>query len=309
MPLPGKLREKFPLIIAIACGILAILLLNVYLRNRESEVWQRMKQVQQQAQPARTAEQIGVALLAKRDIPPQTPITPDDLLIKEIPIRYIQPGAVTSLAQVIGQIAAVPIAAGEQILKTKLLPPGKIGKTLSEITPEGKRAVTVSVDNIASIAGLIKPGDYVDVHALISPPSGVGWPGVEKTAPRLVSLFQSIEVLAVGGEFVASSGISSAAERERARKLSIPVGTVTLALNPQEAILLSFVQEHGKIKLALRSLEDVKIESIKPADWDALFQYLYPTSIEEPELEGRQPVVEIYRGLKREVIPLSETEK
>ncbi len=70
MPLPGKLREKFPLIIAIACGILAILLLNVYLRNRESEVWQRMKQVQQQAQPARTAEQIGVALLAKRDIPP-----------------------------------------------------------------------------------------------------------------------------------------------------------------------------------------------------------------------------------------------
>jgi len=309
MPLPQiplKLREKLPLIIAIACGILALLLLNVYLRRREAEIWQKIKQAQQQAQPAKPPVQTGIVLLAGRDIPASTPITAEDLIMKEIPVEYIQPGVVTSLGQVIGQIASTPIAAGEQIIKTRLLPPGKIGKTLSEITPQGKRAVTVSVDNISSLAGLLKPGDFVDVFALITPPAGTKWPEAEKTAPSLVPLFQGVEILAVGGE-VSPSQVSPTAKREAQKTLSTAEGIVTLALNPQEAILLSFVQEHGKIRLALRSSEDVKVESIKPADWDTLFQYLYPSKVSE--LGGKQPGVEIYRGLRREVVPLTEEEK
>jgi pilus assembly protein CpaB len=281
------------------------LLLNVYLRRRETEIWERMKQAQQKTQPAAVPEEIGVVLLAKSDIPPQTPITPEDLLIKEIPVKYIQPGAVTSLAEVIGQISNMPIVAGEQILRTKLLPPGKIGKSLSEITPKGKRAVTVTVDNISSISGLLKPGDYVDVSALLSPPLGSKWPEAKEEASRLVLLFQGVEVLAVGSEVVAPSSDSSG--EEKARKISTGARTATLALDPQEAVLLSFVQEHSKIKLALRASEDVQTESIKPADWDSLFEYLYPSR--GPDLEGKQAVVEIYRGLKREVIPLSEGEE
>ena len=98
--------------------------------------------------------------------------------------------------------------------------------------------------------------------------------------------------------------IGPAGAGAKARKPGASANTVTLALKPQEAILLSFVQEHGKIKLSLRSSEDAKIESIKPADWDTLFEYLYPPR--RPGLEEKQPVVEIYRGLHREVIPLSE---
>jgi len=59
--------------------------------------------------------------------------------------------------------------------------------------------------------------------------------------------------------------------------------------------------------LALRASEDVQAEPITPADWDSLFEYLYPSG--RLDLEGGQPVVEIYRGLKREVIPLSEGEE
>ena len=80
MAVKEKLREKLPLIIAIACGVLAILLLNVYLRRREAEIWNRIKQAQQKTQSAAVPEKIGVVLLAKSDIPPQTPITPDDPL-------------------------------------------------------------------------------------------------------------------------------------------------------------------------------------------------------------------------------------
>ena len=303
-----KIQEKLPVIIAVACGILAIVLLSIYLKRREGEIWEKIRQVQRrQTQPTQPAPQLGVVLVAKNDIPPQIPITPDDVLIKEIPVEYIQPGAVTSFDEVIGQITSIPITAGEQILKTELLPPGKISKSLSEITPAGKRAVTVPVDNMASIANLIRPGDYVDVLTLITIPEATAQPSKKSSAPRLISLFQAVEVLAVGGEFVAPSEISRTAKKEQAKAISAGSGTVTLALSPQEAALLSFVQEHGKIKLTLRSSEDTQKEAIKPADWDTLFQYLYPPTELGPE--GRQPVVEVYHGLRKEIMPLSEKEK
>jgi pilus assembly protein CpaB len=302
-----NIQRRLPLIIALACGILAILLLNSYLKRRENEIWERIRQVQQQqAQPTQPPSQRGIVLVAGKDIPPQVPITPADLLIKEIPLEYIQPQAAGSLDEVIGQIASVPIVAGEQILKTKLLPPGKIGKSLSEITPAGKRAVSVSVDNMASIANLIRPGDYVDVLALIALPETAGQSGAKSSVQRLISLFQNVEVLAVGGEFVAPSEMSQTAKKEQAKAISAGSGIVTFALSPQEAALLSFVQEHGKIKLTLRSSEDTQKEAIKPADWDTLFQYLYPS---KEGGEGQRPVVEVYRGLNKEIVPLTEKEK
>jgi len=303
-----QIQKRLPLIIAIACGIWAILLLNSYLKRRENEIWDKIKRIQQAQPAARQPVRMAVALVAGTNIQPQVPITPADLLIKEIPAEYIQPGVVTSLDEAIGQIASVPIAAGEQILKTKLLPPGKIGKTLSEITPTGKRAVSVAADNMSSIASLIRPGDHVDVLAFIALPEKTKQPNTQDSGPRLISLFQNIEVLAIGSEFTSSSAASQQAKKEQpAKTANAATNAVTLALDPQEAVLLTFVQEHGKIKLNLRSSEDTQKETIKPADWDTLFHYL--SSGQEGNVEGQQPTVEIYRGLNREVIPLYDKEK
>lgn len=297
-----ELRRKFPLIIAVVCGIAAIILLNLYLKSRESEIWEKMKQEEQRAQAAKPKVTMGVVLVAKKEIPVQTPITAEDLTFKQVPVEYIQPGAVTSLEQVIGQIASGPIGAEEQILSTKLLPPGNVGKTLSEITPEGKRAVTVSVDNLSSIAGLLKPGDYVDILALIALPKRTAAQAKEESAPRLISLFQGIQVLAMGNELVTSKN------KTKESGASASAQTATFALTPQEAALLSFVQEHGKIKLALRSSQDTKVEAVAPADWDTLLNYLSTSQGEKAGLEG-QPVVEIYRGLQKEIVPLSASSK
>ena len=65
--------------------------------------------------------------------------------------------------------------------------------------------------------------------------------------------------------------------------------------------MLTFVQEHGKIKLALRSLDDAKTEEVKPADWDTLLRYLDPNAKKESKEES---TVEIYRGLHKETVPL-----
>lgn len=77
--------------------------------------------------------------------------------------------------------------------------------------------------------------------------------------------------------------------------------SVTLSLTPQEAALASFIQEQGKIRLVMRSNEDISQTEVEPVNWDNLFEYLYPKAREQ----GKLPVtVEIYRGLQKEVIPL-----
>lgn len=258
----------------------------------------KIKQLEAQAELMRPPE-MGVVLVAAKDIPPQVPITHTDLAIKEVPLEYIQPQAAAALDDVIGQISPVPIASGEQILKNKLLPPGKIGKRLAEIIPEGKRGVTVLVDNISSGLSLIRPGDFVDVSALISMPPGAH-PTPKESGPRLVPLFQNIEVLAVGSEFTDST-------KEQAKTVSASPGTstVTLALNPQEAALLSFVQENGKIKLNPRAFEDTEKHPLRAITWDDLLNYL-SGGRESAQDESRLPTVEIYRGVNKETIPLSE---
>jgi len=298
-----QVQRRILLIIAAVAGIAAAMMIKVYLQKREVEMWERMKQqvqqtvkATQQQQPAPPPLKMRVALVAKNNIPAQTPIAPADIAFKELPENYIQPGVADSLEQVIGQITSGPVNAGEQILKIKLLPPGNIGRSLSEITPVGKRAVTISVANISDIAGLIKPGNYVDVFTIITTPPASG-----ASADKLILIGQRIEVLAVGSELAAT-----ASESQTAKKGSVATGPVTLALTPREAILFSFVQEHGKIKLVLRSPEDTNMEPVKPADWDTLLEYIYPatgtTGAGTPQV-----AVEIYRGLEKQTVPYSET--
>jgi pilus assembly protein CpaB len=293
-----RVQRILPLIIALACGIWAVILLDGYLKRREGEIWDKIKRVQQQLPPPPAPAQMGIVLVAARDIPSQSPVTPADLLIKEVPVDYIQPGAITALGEITGQITAAPISAGEQVLKTKLLPPGKIGRTLAEVTPAGKRAVNLPKASLSGVTSFIQPGDHVDMFALIVIPDSVDQYGKKSPGPRLIPLFQAVEVLAVGGEFISSG--------EKRTATGAEAGTITLALVPQEAALISFVQEHGKLKLELRSSEDTQKEQIKPADWDTLLQYLYPSREVGTEAKGPLPMVEVYRGLNKENIPLRE---
>ncbi len=292
----AEFKKRVPLIIAVVSASAAILLLNVYLRKREVEIWTRMKQEEQKAEAAKPKVVMGVVITAKKDIPAQTPITAEDLTFKQLPVEYIQPGAVTTLEQVIGQISSSPISADEQILSIKLQPPGNIGKSLAEMTPEGKRAITVTVEDLSNIVKLLKPGDYVDIFAFIALPS-LDPKSKEKAPPQLIPLFQSIQILAIGSETMASTG------KEKNMNTGAVPNTVTFALTPAEGALLAFVQENGKIKLSLRSSQDANVEQLAPADWGTLFKYLSTSRPEGAGVVG--PSVEIYRGLQKEIVPLS----
>ncbi len=299
------LHKKLPLVIAIACGILAVFLLQVYLKQREEQTLAKLKQMQAQMKPvAKSIEQpMGIVLVAKRDVPTEALIAAGDIEIRQMPVAFIQPGAAKALEGVIGQIASGPILTGEQILTTKLLPSGNVGKELSELTPKGKRAMTIPVDNLSAISGFLRPGNFVDVLALL-PPVSTGPGSKQNKQITSVPFLQGIEVLAVGSESTAYKG--SGVKKKDSAAVKSEVGTVTLSLSLQEALLLTYVQERGRIKLVMHAAEDQEAEAVNSVSESVLMRYLNP---EEATQSLSIPLtVDVYRGLNKEIKSLSESE-
>ena len=168
-------------------------------------------------------------------------------------------------------------------------------QSLSVKTPVGKRAITVVVDRIFAVGGFVSPGDYVDIITHLSAPAN---PNDPKGAQGItVTLFQNVLVLAVGNNMQPGTGYEA-----QQNATSIPI---TFALNPQEANLLSFVQQHGNLQLALRPSLDTQAYMLPAATWDALSDYIRATNgIDaglprqpgpESSVESKPPI-EIFRG-------------
>lgn len=300
------MKNKLLLLIALACGLLAALVGYSFLKGEQQKYNAQIEEVKEAAKKnaAPPIKTYGI-IMASKDISAGTTITSELVGVKELPEQYIQQGAIPASQNVLGMTASVDIFAGEQIVKQKL---GEVAKPklISDITPPGKRAVPLIVDNINSLMGLLHPGDYVDVLAVITPPQGSALYSLASTeVPSAnssnkpenkvtIPLFQNVLVLAMGNDMN-----SSAAKKA-------PVGapnSVTLALSAQEAAMAAFVQEQGKIRILMRSNSDFDQASIKPVTWDTLFDYMYP----EARANGAKPpaTVEIYRGLQKDIVPLT----
>ena len=158
--------------------------------------------------------------------------------LKQSPRAFIQPGALTTVAISEGQVALAPFAPGEQILANKLT---TTGVALALAVPPGKRAVTIAVDPASSVAGLLKPGDLVDVLATVE----------EGGSLRTFALIQASPVLAIGKLFG-----PQAAAPEGAFLASPSGDTITLAASPYEAEQVTHLEQVGRIKLVLRAQGD-----------------------------------------------------
>jgi pilus assembly protein CpaB len=160
-------------------------------------------------------------------------------------------------------------------------------------TPVGKRAVTVKIDSLAAVGGLINAGDFVDVIAELNVPSE---DEEKKTVTAMI--FQGLQVLAVNTN---EDDPGAYDEQQAASSLKI-----TFAVNPQEAGLLAFADKNGTLELALRSPDDVGHRRVRANTWKTLTDYvlknqgldiLNPDGEPEAKPENR-PNIEIFRGGK-----------
>lgn len=131
-------------------------------------------------------------------------------------------------------------------------------------TPAGKRAYTVRIDSLSAVGGMINPGDYIDILAHMKMPDPVD---IKKTKIISSVIFQNIQILAVGTNLKTLGGYE---KQQQARALNL-----TLALTPEEAGLMSFVERNAKMQMILRAPAETKNEVIQVSTWSTLADYVF----------------------------------
>ncbi|MCD6539813.1 MAG: Flp pilus assembly protein CpaB [Candidatus Omnitrophica bacterium] len=271
-------KKRVYLITAIVLALTAIFLIHSYVQSERQKILELARK-----------RGIVEVVVAKEDIPAKTKISSEMLIRARIPSKRLQPDALTSLDSIVGKIAKRDIIEGEQIRASFLMIPGS-QKSLSLKIPEGKRAITIPVDKISSIEGMINPGDSVDIVGSFSIPVPTqGGKTVNQT--MVVPMFENVLVLAVGAKIEA---VSLGREEKK------PPTTITLALTPEQASLLTYAIEIGKIKLLLRSMFDTQADFKRvPITVDKLWEKLLGIRQVIPTPPPPPKTVEVYKGTEK----------
>ncbi len=287
MALPERFRRLVPLGVAALVGLIAVGLMQQYLRQKEQVLERELQRVR-----ATYPEPVPV-VVAAHDLDAGIVLDASDVATADVPERFFQPYAVRNPHEVLGMVTLAPIAEGEQILSNKIRRPEDVplGSTLSGLLPQGNRAVTIGVDSLTGVGGFVQPGDAVDVLWTITVPL----PDQSGNQTVTWTLFQDVPVVAVGDALIARSGGRAAAEEAY---------TVTLSLAPQETSFLLFAREQGRLQLSLRSRFEEGSVQLAPANIQNLLEK--QLGLKAPLTPAKPPGhrVEIYKGLKRDVVTL-----
>ncbi|GBD23181.1 hypothetical protein HRbin29_00839 [bacterium HR29] len=205
-------------------------------------------------------------VVAARDIPAGTVISPGMLRLAPVDAEDTLAGALTSLDAAIGQVARIPIYSGEQVIAGKLTA-APLGEGLAYVVPPGMRAMAVEVNKVVAAGGNVRPGERVDVFAVIET-TREDATGARQSVQQSLLLAQNVEVLAVEQRIIERApGATSSDGTLADQPEPDPAATVvTLALPPDVALRVLLADERGAIRLAVRPAgEDATVPALAVA--------------------------------------------
>lgn len=184
----------------------------------------------------KNAEESSV-VIASQKIAAGTMLTANMVKVTKMPLKYINPEAVTVSSDAVNRYTTTDLYPDEIVLNEQLTTAQKSNEMKYKI-PEGKRAITIAINPISGVAGYIEPGSRIDMLITVKPETG-------GNLTQTLTLLQNIEVLAVGSKVTTKGGTNTG-------------DNITLAVSPGEAQWITLAENTAKIKLTLRSNDNNK---------------------------------------------------
>jgi len=215
---------------AVGFGLIAVFLANTWLNNRAAEQMRNLEAQQNATTPAFTI------VVASRPLRFGDELSAMSLREIAWPQNAPPAGSFSKISELTSakRIVLAPIDVNEPILASKITGPGQRA-TLSAMLGEGKKAVTIRVDDVADVAGFVLPGDRVDV--VLTRPR-------ENKGPITDVVLENTRVL----------GVDQLAD-QRADKPSV-VKAVTLEVDEVDGQKLALASRVGTLSLLLRKAGD-----------------------------------------------------
>ena len=180
-------------------------------------------------------------VVAAVDIELGSKINPQMLTVTDWPSGSMPPGAFKDIKELQDRVVKVSVLRGDAVLERKLAPVGTQGG-LSAVIADGKRAMTVRVNDVVGVAGFALPGNYVDVMVNAQQDKGKS----EENKQISKTVLEHVLVLAVAQE----SGRDDTKPKV--------VSAVTLELTLEDSEKLDLARSVGTLSLVLRNQADKK---------------------------------------------------
>ncbi len=263
-------RPTLPLILSIALGTAAVLMVRNYISGEK-------KSMKKGLEPVRI-------VVARRNIPANEPLQVEWVAARPVPKKFVHANAIypEEVDLIIGRELLYPVRAGDPILWMDFKG-GERYRGFSTMIKEGERAMTIRVDETSTIAGLVQPGDHIDILGTFRPSTG------SRNEPETtITLLQNVVILATGQITSARSGM----RKERGSYS----GLLTILVTPEEAALLIHAQQVGKLYNVLRNPEDIETFENLPK---ITFSDILQPRVREEIQTARDNRVLVIRGVEK----------
>lgn len=188
-------------------------------------------------------------VILRRDVAAFAPLTDEDLLVERLQVAPA--GSFQTLEQVRGRSSWRNLTAGTWLEASSF----DAGGPLARMIHPGERALAVAVDEVVGAAGLIRPGDYVDVLLYLREENSNPQASAQVLLPalRLLSVGQQ---LGLGNDGMPLDGLDAKAREEQRKNMA---RTVVLAVPEALASQLLLAAQAGSLRLAVRSAEEKRL--------------------------------------------------
>ncbi|GGI04831.1 hypothetical protein GCM10011354_11060 [Egicoccus halophilus] len=190
----------------------------------------------------------------------------DLVALERVPLKVRADGSIDELTDVEGQVAAVDLVAGEQLVRSRFLTPTALAEQSEVQVPDGMQQVTISLEPQRAVGGRLTPGDTVGLFASFSlederSDEQIASESSDDLRQHLAETTKLIlHKLLVTNVQVEQLPSMPAAETDEAGTASsgpelAPTGNllVTLAVATPQAERVVFAAEHGTIWLSAES--------------------------------------------------------
>lgn len=245
-----RLKPMLLLALASGCGLVAMFLF-------------------QQATKGNTGgdvdEKISV-LVIKTEVTPGSLLNDQNVEFRDYPVSVVPENVVTLPEEFEERAIRVRAFPGDFVTLDKLS--GKGDHAPSQDIPSGMVAITILVDSAMTSSGLLLPGDRVDLLVSFTMRGRFGGGKVIKTVLEFIEVFSVDQRRAI--------------ENAKGEALA---KTVTLLVDPDQAMLVKLAEDTGKLHLTIRSKEDAAPrvadkDRFKPTD---MSDFLGDEDEEKPE--------------------------
>ena len=265
---------------AIGFGIAAAIFSVLYLQSREKAILASIKGEEQQ---------MVSVVVANQDLSKGQKVQPGLFAIRSIPATYVHPNAVTpdQIESFYGRFLVENISRGKTLLTNFMNETFPVD--FSDLIGKGRRAITIQVDEVQSISGLVRPGNKIDIYVNIptkvsnyqdEAKSGLP-PGLQQAAQQvagnlganvppealaaasaavvpkpsdvILPVLQDVRVLATGRE---AYDEHLDALHYPQRRTEFNFSSMTVDVSPEQAALLSIADDKGDLIAILRNRND-----------------------------------------------------